>query len=76
MNKNNYDDSTVGEGVIAWLCFNLGIIPLFVYAFYLHANKGRTFGIWGILGKKASITFGVLFLIELIIVICIFSGVK
>ena len=59
----NYDDSTIGEGIIAWLCFNLGIIPVFIYIFYLHTNKGRTWGFWGYLGKTAGITFIVLLLI-------------
>ena len=68
----NCDDSTVGEGIIAWILFNLGIVPLFFYIFYLHTNKGRTWGFWGYLGKTAALTFLVLFVLELIIGIVIF----
>lgn len=71
----NYDDSTIGEGIIAWLCFNLGIIPVFIYIFYLHTNKGRTWGFWGYLGKTAGTTFIVLLLIELVIGMIIFFSV-
>ena len=71
----DYDDSTVGEGILAWILMNLGLIPLFIYIFYLHTNKGRSWGTWGYLGKTAGITFLILFVLEFIVGLIIFFSV-
>lgn len=73
----NYDDSTIGEGIIAFLLFNLGIIPVFFYCFYLHTNKGRDYsGLWGYLRKTSCLTFLVLMIIEIITVVIIFLTMR
>lgn len=71
--KYNFDESTIVEGVIAWLCFNLGFIPLLIFIYYLKKEKGRTYNKWtGYLRKKSLITFVILILIEVIIFVSFF----
>lgn len=66
----SYDDSTIGQGVLAWFLFNLGIVPFFIYMLIL-VSQGRKYGSYGFLGKKAALTFLVLFIIEIIIVVIV-----
>ena len=72
----DYDDSTIGEGIIAWLCFTLGVIPVLFYCLYLHAAKGREWtGAWGFLRKTSGLTFLVLALVDIVVAIIIFASV-
>ncbi len=68
------DESTFFEGVVAWICFHLGIIPIFLYALYLKHTKDREWNLlFGYLGKRGGLTFAILILIEIVILIIIFS---
>lgn len=62
------EDSTVGEGIIAWLLFNFGFFPLTFYCLYLHTNKGRKYTCYGYLGKTSFAVFMLLLLFEIIII--------
>ncbi len=69
----DFDESTIVEGVIAWLCFNFGFIPVLFFIYYLKKEKGRTHNKWtGYLKKKSIITFVILMLVEVIIFISLF----
>ena len=71
------DNSTVGEGILAWICMNLGFIPLFWYLFYLHTAKKREWEApYGLMRKRSSITFWILTIVELAILLAIFIYVR
>ena len=70
MAYNDYEGS-IGEGVLVWFLFNLGIIPVLIYLIYLMASGRPRSSTWGYIGKKSGLTWLLLTLIELIIVIIV-----
>ena len=71
----DYDESTVGQGIIAWLLFNLGIIPFIIYLIVSAVRSGRGYSAsTGLFGKRSGITFAVLLLIEIVVIIIIVAA--
>ena len=70
----SYDDSTIGQGILAWFLFNLGIVPLIIYMLIL-VSRGKRYGSYGFLGKKAALTFLVLLIIEILIVVIVVASI-
>ncbi len=66
--STSVENSTVGEGIIAWFLLNLGFFPLTFYCLYLHTNKGRKYTRYGYLGKTSFAVFILLLLFEIIII--------